>query len=78
MRSDVSRDLFWGFINPAHVREIPQHGTRWWQLFGEMNTNRAAGVRGRLYKNFWSMQSYHRLAIYHGREKLMAERESGG
>lgn len=26
VRNTVARDLFWGFINPAHVREVPEHG----------------------------------------------------
>lgn len=78
VRAAVSRDLFWGFINPAHVRDVPEHGTKWWRLFGSLRTDRASGVRGRLYRNFWSMQSYHRLAIYRGRERLLAEEGDGG
>jgi len=73
VRTTISRDLFWGFFNPANIRDVSDHGSRWWRAFGELKTDRAAGVRGRLYRNFWSMQSYHRIAIYQGREKLMAE-----
>ena len=73
IRAAVSRDLFWGFINPANVRDIPDHGTRWWMAFGTIKTDRAAGVRGRLFRSFWSMQSYHRLAVFRGREKLFGE-----
>jgi hypothetical protein len=73
VRSNISRDLFWGFINPANARDVSEHGRRWWQAFGAINTDRAAGVRGRLYRNFWSMQSYHRLVVFGAREKLLVE-----
>jgi hypothetical protein len=73
VREDVSRDLFWGFINPANIRDVSDCGGKWWQLFGELHTDRAAGVRGRLYRTFWSMQSYHKLAIFHGRQELQAQ-----
>lgn len=73
VRATIARDLFWGFINPANIRDVSDHGNRWWRAFGDLRTDRAVGVRGRLYRNFWSMQSYHRLAIYAGREKLLAE-----
>lgn len=76
VRENVSRDLFWGFINPANVRDASEMGETWWQLFGTLRTERAAGIRGRLYRNFWSMQSYHRLAIFWGRERLLRERQS--
>lgn len=76
LRHTVSRDLFWGFINPANVRDIENHGTAWWRLFGGLHTNRAAGVRGRLYRNFWSMQSYHRQAVWWSRDQLLRERET--
>lgn len=72
VRAAISRDLFWGFINPANVRDVTEHGRRWWQAFGALRTDRAAGVRGRLYRSFWSMQSYHRLAVYAGRERLLS------
>jgi len=80
VRETVSRDLFWGFINPASVRDVSDCGAKWWRLFGGLRTDRAAGVRGRLYRTFWSMQSYHKLAIWHGREELQAElrRQGGG
>jgi hypothetical protein len=73
IRATISRELFWGFINPAHIRDISEHGGQWWRAFGSIRTDRAAGVRGRLYRNFWSMQSYHRIAIFQGREKLLQE-----
>lgn len=72
VREAVSRDLFWGFISPANVRDVSDCGSTWWQLFGGMRTDRAAGVRGRLYRTFWSMQSYHKLAIYYGRQELQS------
>ncbi len=72
-RMTISRDLFWGFINPANIRDVCNHGKRWWNAFGTIKTDRAVGVRGRLYRNFWSMQSYHRIAISLGREKLLSE-----
>lgn len=73
VRATISRYLFWGFFNPAHIRDVSEHGRKWWAAFGQLRTDRAVGVRGRLYRNFWSMQSYHRIAIFQGREKLIAE-----
>ena len=70
VRETISRDLFWGFINPANVRELSALGGKWWRLFGGLPTDHAKGVRGRLYRTFWSMQSYHKLAIWHGRQEL--------
>jgi hypothetical protein len=35
-RQVVSRDLFWGFINPANVRHIKGYGSKWWALFGQL------------------------------------------
>lgn len=72
-RSMVARDLFFGFINPATVHDVSEHGSTWWRLFGELRTDRAHGIRGRLYRNFWSMQSYHRLAVIWGRQRLQTE-----
>jgi hypothetical protein len=76
-RQVVSRDLFWGFINPANVRHIKGYGSKWWALFGQLKTDRAAGVRGRLFRNFWSMQSYHRIAVAAARNDLLATKPSG-
>jgi hypothetical protein len=73
VRETVAHDLFWGFINPSNVRDVSEHGSRWWRMFGSLRTDRAAGVRGRLYRTFWSMQSYHKLAIYRGRQELLAQ-----
>lgn len=70
-RSLVSRDLFWGFINPANIQNIQSFGSGWWQAFGQLKTDRAHGVRGRLYKNFWSMHSYHRITVLGGRKKCV-------
>ncbi len=70
-REVVSRDLFWGFINPANLQTVGTLGPKWWALFGKLRTNRARGIRGRLYKNVWSMQSYHRLAVIGGRNRLL-------
>ena len=70
-RAVVSRDLFWGFINPANLQDVPKCGTTWWQTFGQFTTDRAHGIRGRLYKNFWSMQSYHGITVMGGRSKLL-------
>jgi len=75
-RDAVSRDLFWGFINPANVNYVPGIGATWWQVFGGLRTDRAHGIRGRLYRNFWSMQSYHRLAVVRGRREL--QQAAGG
>lgn len=70
IRSQVSHDLFFGAINPAIIRDLCEFGGRWWTTFGGLRTDRAKGIRGRLYRNCWSMQSYHKLAIYGGRAKL--------
>jgi hypothetical protein len=72
VRSQISNDLFFGFINPAAIRDLCDFGGKWWTTFGGMKTDRAKGIRGRLYRNFWSMQSYHKLGIYSGRTKLLA------
>ena len=77
-RELISRDLFWGFINPANVQDVPNYGTKWWLLFGGLQTDRAHGIRGRLYKNMWSMQSYHRLAVLGGRRMLREEDKKVG
>jgi hypothetical protein len=72
-RSNVSQGLFWGFIDPSIAKQFTDHGRRWWQAFGGLRTDRAAGVRGRLYRSFWSMQSYHRVAVTAGRASLAAD-----
>jgi hypothetical protein len=66
----IADDLFWGFINPVNVKTVTDIGQRWWSIFGKIQTDRAQAVRGRLYRNFWSMQSYHRHAIVRGRKML--------
>lgn len=76
-RQTVSRDLFWGFINPANINTVSDNGAAWWSAFGAIKTDRAKGVRGRLYRSFWSMQSYHRIAVFQAREKLLAEQNNG-
>jgi hypothetical protein len=73
VRETIARDMFWGFINPANARDVSEAGDRWWSAFGGLRTDRAKGVRGRLYRTFWSMQSYHRLAVFHGRNKLLSQ-----
>lgn len=70
----VADDLFWGFINPANVYSISKIGREWWGVFGGIQTDRAKGVRGRLYRNYWSMQNYHAHAIIEGRKKLLGMR----
>jgi hypothetical protein len=69
-RTAVSRDLFWGFLNPALLRDVGEYGPKWWGLFGALRTDRARGIRGRLYKNLWSMQAYHRIAVVEGHNRL--------
>lgn len=76
LRQTISRDLFWGFINPAHIHSVSTQGELWWNAFGSIKTDRAKGVRGRLYRSFWSMQSYHRIAVFQGRERLLAEQQN--
>jgi hypothetical protein len=74
-RDLVSRDLFYGFINPANLQGVSNFANRWWVTFGALRTDRAKGIRGRLFKNFWSMQSYNRLSIIWGRDKLLHAEE---
>jgi hypothetical protein len=70
----IAEDLFWGFINPANVNNLSEIGQKWWDLFGGIRTDRAKGVRGRLYHNYWSMQNYHIHAIVGGRKELQGMR----
>ena len=70
-RTRVAEELFWGFINPDTVYTVSEIGRKWWDAFGTISTNRAKGVRGRLYRNYWFMQNYHRRAICDGRNKLL-------
>ncbi len=70
----VAEDLFWGFINPVNVNSISEIGRKWWDVFGKLRTDRAKGVRGRLYRSYWSMQIYHKHAIDGGRKKLQGHR----
>jgi len=76
-RALISRDLFWGFFNPANIQDKCDFGRTWWDLFGHLRTDRAHGIRGRLYKNYWSMQSYHKLSIVRARQQLLEERDNG-
>jgi hypothetical protein len=70
IRERIAEELFWGFINPANVYKTSKVVSRWWDVFGNMRTDRAHGVRGRLYRDYWSMQAYHTLAINRGRDAL--------
>ena len=70
----VADDLFWGFIDPSKVYNVSAMGRKWWKIFGMLQTDRAKGVRGRLYRNHWSMQSYHIHAINGGRNTLLNQR----
>lgn len=74
VRRKVADELFWGFINPATVKDCCKTGRAWWELFGTITTDRANGVRGRLYRTYWSMQSYHKQAIVKGRDELLRKR----
>ncbi len=77
-REVVSRELFWGFINPSNVQSVGNIGPAWWSVFGGLRTDRAKGIRGRLYKSFWSMQSYHRLAVIYARSNLLRSQPPPG
>lgn len=74
VRKKVAEDIFWGFINPANAWDVSPIGRKWWKAFGSIETKRANAVRGRLYRNHWSMQSYHLLAINGGRRRLLGKR----
>jgi hypothetical protein len=73
-RRRVADELFWGFINPDTVKDCSKMGETWWELFGNLSTDRARGVRGKLYRTYWSMQNYHKRAIVKGRDKLLMKR----
>jgi len=75
VRDKVSRDLFWGLIDPAKVCDLTVHGSRWLEAFSGIQTTEARSVSGRLYRSFWSMENIHRQAIVLGRAKLLQERE---
>jgi hypothetical protein len=72
---DVARNLFWGFIDPSNVNQISKTAERWWKYFGDFKTDRANGVRGRVYRSFSSMENYHLEAIKGGRRLLLGERK---
>lgn len=59
----VADNLFYGLIDPSLIRGACSIGASWWELFGSLKTARAKGIRGRLYRNHWSMQRYHSRAI---------------
>ena len=73
-RARVAENLFWGFINPASVHDATAFGKSWWKLFGDLQTERAKSVRGRIYRSHWFMQNYHRHAIVRCRDVLMGKR----
>ena len=73
-RQAIAEDLFWGFINPFKVYELTETGDKWWRLFGGLQTDRACGVRGRVYRTYWNMQNYHKHAILGGHEILKGMR----
>ena len=75
-RFSIARDLLLGFINPANVRSVCEFGRKWWETFGAMKTDRAAGVRGRLYRNPRSMDNYHRQAVVEARRNFRIETDS--
>ena len=69
-RPTVTENIFNGFIDPQYVNRATEIGGVWWETFGNIETNRADGVRGRLYKNHWAMQRYHRYAIVAAKAQL--------
>lgn len=70
IEGQMAADIYWGLINPHLVRDLTEFGKKWWQVFGAIKTDRGRGVRGRLYRDFWSMQSYHLRGIADARRKL--------
>ena len=69
VRSQVSKNLFWGFIDPSTINKHSKFGSKWWGLFGNIKTDRAKVIRGRLYRNLWCMQNYHSQAIVQAIER---------
>ena len=69
-RDAVIENIYNGFIDPQYLNRTTEIGIAWWETFGKIETNRAKGVRGRLYKNHWAMQRYHRDAIVRAKAQL--------
>lgn len=73
-RSQIADNLFWGLIDPFTVLEVSDIAQRWWDALGKLRPLQAFSVRGRVYKNHWSMQEYHRRAIIQARNDLTGRR----
>lgn len=79
-RIKTSEQLFWGLIDPSTAARFSEIGKVWWKVFAQMTPGvlsgppLANGIRGRLYRNFWSMENYHIRAIEKGREVLLGSR----
>ncbi len=69
-RDTVVENIFNGFIDPQYVNRATRIGEVWWETFGKIETKRAKGVRGRLYKHHWAMQQYHLNAILAAKSQL--------
>jgi hypothetical protein len=72
----IADNLYLGLIDPSIIPNVSKTRRLWWDLFGGMTAGvsngplLARGIRGRLYRTHWSMQTYHTLAIYGAREFL--------
>lgn len=73
-RKRIAADLLNGFINPDAVRQATAIGRKWWHLFGGTGETPFDRVRGRIYRDPFFMQNYHRLSIIRCRHKLMGAR----
>jgi hypothetical protein len=70
----IANHLLNGYINPKLVRYATTSGRKWWKLFAKSNAGGLNKVRGRIYRDPQFMQTYHRLSVIKGREKLRGAR----
>jgi len=79
--SELASELYWGFFNPATIRNMysrehmrHKFADTWWTIFGSITTDAAQGVRGRLYRSLWEMQNYHKRGITLAKDRLLVGR----
>lgn len=70
LNQNVVDNIFYGYIDPQHVRKNTEIGKVWWATFGKIKTERAKAIRGRLYRTHWAMQQYHSNAILKAKAQL--------
>jgi hypothetical protein len=71
---EIAFNVYRGLINPHLVWRLSDIGQQWWNLFNKLPASHAKSVRGRVYRDYWSMQEYHRRAIVEARNELAGRR----